>query len=273
MRPVCRAKLPEHETTCSQAMSPLSVLTSQSPEGRRSIPMTVVLRFDLTATRPCAAGEGLGEIGRLDVAVLGMLQRAQDAVRVAQRPDLLHLLGGQQLDLDAADRLRDAGIVAVLVEPVGGAGEADVGHRPETDRLPRLGLERAVEVDRIFVDLTDRVAHVEQRQQAGRVPGRTGCQFLALDEDAVRPALLHEMVPASTRRPQPPPITTTRAWLLILSPPRSGAQHRGRRRPRLTMRRHRLSSKRRPARRGTRQTRVGQGRRAGRLWLTLQQAR
>ncbi len=44
MAPVLRAKLPEHETTCSQVMSPLSVFTTHSPLGFCSMPVTVVLR-------------------------------------------------------------------------------------------------------------------------------------------------------------------------------------------------------------------------------------
>ena len=43
--PVFRAKLPVAETTCSQTMSPLSVVTSHSPPGGRSIAMTVVWRL------------------------------------------------------------------------------------------------------------------------------------------------------------------------------------------------------------------------------------
>ncbi len=44
MAPVRRAKLPEALTTCSQAMSPLSVRTSHSPDGFRLMPVTVVWR-------------------------------------------------------------------------------------------------------------------------------------------------------------------------------------------------------------------------------------
>jgi hypothetical protein len=94
----------------------------------------------------------------------------------------------------AADRLRDPGIVTVFVHPVAGAGEADVRDLPEPDILTGLGLQALVEPDRVFVQLADRVGHVEQRQQAGGVPGRSGGQLLALDQDDVRPAFLHEMI-------------------------------------------------------------------------------
>ena len=51
-----------------------------------------------------------------------------------------------------------------------------------------------VERDRVFVDLADRVAHVEERQQAGGMPGRARGQLLALDQHDVGPALLGKMI-------------------------------------------------------------------------------
>ena len=91
MAPVCRAKLPVAETTCSQTMSPLSVLTSHSPAGVRSMAVTVVLRLISAPQRARALGERLGQVGGLDVAVVGMLDGAEDAVGLAERPDLLDL--------------------------------------------------------------------------------------------------------------------------------------------------------------------------------------
>ena len=88
-----------------------------------------MLRYDLGAAVARALGERLGEVGGLDIAVVGMLDRADDAVGLAERPDLLDLLGRQDVDLDA-DRLGDAGIVHELVPAVLGAGEADVGDLP-----------------------------------------------------------------------------------------------------------------------------------------------
>jgi hypothetical protein len=95
--------LPVAETTCSQAMSPLSVFTSHSPPACRSMPVTVVLRL-ISAPRARALGQRLGQVGRLDVAVVGMLDGADEAVGVAQRPDLLDSAGRQEIDGDA-DRL------------------------------------------------------------------------------------------------------------------------------------------------------------------------
>ena len=129
----------------------------------------------------------LRKIRRLDIAVLGMLDRADDSVDVAERPDLLDLLRGQELDLDA-DRGGDSGVIVIFVHPVAGAREADVGDLAQADVEAGLFLERPIEADRIFVDLPDRIAEIEERQEARRVPGRARRQLLALDENAVAPA-------------------------------------------------------------------------------------
>ena len=50
------------------------------------------------------------------------------------------------------------------VEAVARSREPQVTGRVEADVLPGLGLQLLVEVDRIFVQLADRVAHVEKRQ-------------------------------------------------------------------------------------------------------------
>ena len=61
--------------------------------------MTVVLRW-ISAPRVAGAlGERLGEIGGLDIAVVGMLDGADDAIGLAQRPDLLDLAGVSTLTL------------------------------------------------------------------------------------------------------------------------------------------------------------------------------
>ena len=117
----------------------------------------------------------------------------------AERPDLLELRGRELVDLDA-DGLGDAGVIHELVPAVGGARQADVGAAREADMLAGFLLELAVELDRIFVNLPDRIGHVEERQEARRVPGRAGGELLALDEERVGDALAARGGRASTRR-------------------------------------------------------------------------
>ena len=151
------------------------------------------MAVDLRPAIAGAARQSLREVGGLDIAILRMLDRAKDPLNVAERPDLLDLFCAEELHLDA-DRLRDAGVVVVLVHPVAGAREADVRHLAKAGIEARFFLERLVERDRIFVDLPDRIAEVEQRQETRGMPGRAGGQLLALDQHAVGPALPGEMI-------------------------------------------------------------------------------
>ena len=114
-----------------------------------------------------AAGERLGEVGGLDVAVLGVEDGPDEPFRVAEGPDLAHLARGQELDADP-DRAGDPRVEPVFVHAVAGRREADVPDRPEPDVLPRLALELRVEPHRVLVDLPHAVAHVEQRAGAPR---------------------------------------------------------------------------------------------------------
>ena len=129
------------------------------------------MAVDLSPALARRPRQGLGQVGGLDIAVLGMLDRADDSLDVAEWPDLLDLLRRQELDLDA-DRRGDAGVIVIFVHPVAGAGEADVGDLAQADVEAGLILERPIEGDRIFVDLPDRIAEVEERQEARRMPGR-----------------------------------------------------------------------------------------------------
>ena len=140
-----------------------------------------------------AAREGLGEIGGLDVPVLGVEDGPDEALRLAERPDLPNLARGQELDADP-DGAGDPGVEPVLVHAVAVRREADVADRAEADVLPRLALELGVQAHRVLVDLPDAVAHVEEGQEPRRVPGGAGGELGAFAQDHVRPALAGEVV-------------------------------------------------------------------------------
>ena len=178
---------------CSQVMSPLSVFTSHSPIGLLLDADDGGVAIDFGTAIARTLGERLGEIGRLDIAVIGMLDRAEHAVRLAERPDFLDLRRRELVDLDA-DRLGDARVIHELVPAILGAGEADVGADLEADILAGLGFEALVEGDRVFVDLADRIGKVEERQEAGRMPGRARGQLMAFDQNDIAPALLGQVI-------------------------------------------------------------------------------
>ena len=109
-----------------------------------------------------AFGQRLRQVGGLDVAVIRMHDAADEAVDVAQRPELQDFIGRQEANVDA-DRLGRRRILIILVHAIPVHRQADVADPCETDRLAGLFLELRVQVHRILVNLTDAVAHVEER--------------------------------------------------------------------------------------------------------------
>ena len=151
----------------------------------------VAIDFGAAVAGP--AGQRLRQVGRLDIAVAGMPDRADQTLGVAKRPDIAHLVGGQEIDIDP-DGAGDTGILPVFVHPVGCLRQPDVADIAEADIHAGLFLKLLIEFHRIFVNLPDRIGHVEQGQQAGGMPGRSGGKLLALDQRNVGPPLLREMV-------------------------------------------------------------------------------
>ena len=138
-------------------------------------------------------GERHRHVDRRDMAVRRVPQGADQPFGVDQRPELPDPLDIDDLAFDA-DGLRRALVEAVFVHAVAVGREAQVAVDMEADVLAGLGLQRLVEVDRILVQLADRIAHVEQRQQPGGVPCRAGSQLGALDQYDIAPALFGQVV-------------------------------------------------------------------------------
>ena len=130
---------------------------------------SVAVDFGAAVAR--AARQRLGQVGRLDIAVTRMADGTNQPFGVAERPDVLHLLRGEEVHINA-DGARDTGILPVFVHPVLGLGEADVGDIAEADIHAGFFLKLLIELHGIFMNLADRVGHVEQRQQACGVPCR-----------------------------------------------------------------------------------------------------
>ncbi len=149
---------------------------------------------DRRAAGTRAPGQRLGQVGRLDVAVVRMEDAADEAVDVAERPEFGNVLGRQEADVDA-DGLRGRSILIVLVHAVVVHRQAQVADLAEADRLAGFLLELLVQLHRVLVDLADAVAHVEQRQQAGGMPGRTRRQLgLFKQHDILAPAFFREVI-------------------------------------------------------------------------------
>ena len=148
---------------------------------------------DLGAVVARALGQRHGQVGGRDVAVVGVVERAHQPGGLAQRPELLDLGGADHLE-GHADGVRGAAIVVVLVHAVAVGRQAQIARLVEAHRLAGFGFQPLVEVDGVFVDAPDRIGHVEQRQQAGGVPGRAVGEVGLLDQHDIRPARLGEVV-------------------------------------------------------------------------------
>ena len=151
------------------------------------------LPLDHHAALTGALGHGHGDIGGVDVAVGGVEDRALQPLDIDQRPALLDLRRGHPFVRHVAG-FGSGGIDHVFVHARLGLRHAQVAHDRETGVQPGLFFQGLVEIDRVLVDVGGGIAHVEERQQAGGVPGRAGGQLVPLQQHHVLPAGLGQMV-------------------------------------------------------------------------------
>ena len=141
----------------------------------------------------CAGGERVGQIDRRHMAVMRVEERACQSLRISERPKRADFVGSDHLERHP-DSVRRAAIFPILVHTVAVGCEPEVAGDVKAHVLAGLGFERLVQIDRVFVDLADAVAHVEERQQARCMPGRAGRQFRLLQQHGIRPAEFREVV-------------------------------------------------------------------------------
>ena len=183
------------------------VLTCDDALVGRQLPLTARRLFDgshfgllvdLGAAGAGTLAQRHGQVGRRDVAVVRVVESADDLRRVAatevdERPELLDFLRRNDLERHA-DGVGRAAVLQVLVHAVLAGGQAQVAGHVKADVLTGFRRQALVQVDRVLVELADRVAHVEEWQQAGGVPCRAGRQLGALKQHDIRPAFLDEVV-------------------------------------------------------------------------------
>ena len=93
------------------------------------------MAMDRGAQRAGAGGERLGEIGGLDIAVIGMADRADEAVWHREGPDFGDLLRREKFDIHT-DGSRHAGILRYSSMRVAAGGEADIADARKPHILP-----------------------------------------------------------------------------------------------------------------------------------------
>ena len=152
-----------------------------------------VLADHLGAHLPRTLGEGEGGARRIDVAVGRGVERGLDAVEIVEGVELGDL--GRREDLHGvAQGGADAHDLAEVVHLAVGVGHAQRAAAVEGDRLAGLRLDRLVELDAVAGHLGDRVVAERVGDLPGGVPGRARGQLGLLQQHAVAPAFLGQVV-------------------------------------------------------------------------------
>ena len=149
---------------------------------------------DFRAAGARALGQSLRHVGGSGVAVERVIERAFEIVGVLdERPEFLDLRWPDDVG-SHAEHAGDVGVVPVLVQAILGAGEPQRAAAVKTDLLARLGLDLRIDLVAAQVEPARSVARRVDRHRPGGVPGRSGSEFAALQQNGVRPAACGQRV-------------------------------------------------------------------------------
>ena len=102
------------------------------------------------ATSAGTFGQRLGEVGGLNIAIVRVLNRANNALYIGHGPGFFNLLWGQKIDLDTYG-LSDAGVILIFVHAILVGGQANIGNYTEANILFCLFFQLMIEVHRVLV--------------------------------------------------------------------------------------------------------------------------
>ena len=106
---------------------------------------------------PRTFGQCLGKVSGLYIAVIGVLDCANDTVHIGQWPDVLDLVRRQEIDIDA-NGSRNTRIIMILIHPVFGCRQPDVSDLRHSGMQPSFGFQAGVQSHRILMQLPDGIA-------------------------------------------------------------------------------------------------------------------
>ena len=141
-----------------------------------------------------ALGESLGELRRIDVAVFRIPGTAQEIVRL--QPGIvfaLQLLCGQHLHIHAGGIGHGRDMLELLHAFLRMRQAHGARHVP-VDGIADLVAKPVIEARAIVLQLHQVEVAGEIRRIAGRVPGRTGCQFVLFDQQHIALAGHRQMI-------------------------------------------------------------------------------
>ena len=150
-------------------------------------------RDDAGAALPGALGERERDIGRVRLPVCRQMHGGDDILDVEMGIHLLDLGRSDLVDLDA-EGPGERGLAAQLLGALAGERDGEGADHLHAGRDTRLGLQRGVEIGRVFREPGHVLRGAELADQPGRMPGGAAGELLALQEDHIGPAQLGEVV-------------------------------------------------------------------------------
>ncbi len=133
------------------------------------------------------------------MTVVGVIQGAHNrgsvgaAADLGQRPQFFDLCGGDDFER-YTDCVGRSAVLLVLIHALFAGCEAQVASDVKAHILAGFLGQALVEVDRVLVELTYRVAHVEEWQESGGVPSGACRQLGSLEQRDIGPTFLRQMV-------------------------------------------------------------------------------
>ena len=148
---------------------------------------------DLGAALAGAHGVGVGDAARVEVALDGVVERSDEVLLLEQWEHRFGLGRGDDLQVHSEVAPACLGH-AQPVEALAVVGEHQPARQVDRAVLAGARLDRAVQLDRVLLQLGHVGVAVERVHPAGGVPRRAGGELLALDEHDVGPPGLGEVV-------------------------------------------------------------------------------
>ncbi len=148
---------------------------------------------DSCSSRPGSFHEGGAEIGRADPAVIGGPDRADNVVRVHQRPDLLRLVRRNGPGANA-EQMRQRLLASDVDEPILGGGDRQRSLVDPAGRLSGLLLQSGVERDRMADEIGEIAGRAKRTHLGCGMPSGAGGQFVAFQQNGIGDAHLGQVV-------------------------------------------------------------------------------
>ena len=125
---------------------------------------------NLSTQRASAHSQSLCQVSWLDITILRMLYRAEQAIGSAERPQITDFIRFKKPNI-YTDRPGNTGVVTIFVEPVFSHRQTNIRDLSKTNGISGFLFKALVKINRILMDLPYRITHIKQWQKSGGMPG------------------------------------------------------------------------------------------------------